>query len=385
MDSRIIYTVAITGILWCHTAYGNAVVAAGSDQYTQAKTLKSIFKGVEDRRLSLLEESINGLDANGSENYFAELEFANADDISGMGANAKSKIHYEYDNDFNKIEVNIQRWDDKTHTWIKSIREMSYYNNNGTLHESNYQSWGIEKAQWNTVCREVYSYDRNDNLTQADLQWQDENGAWSNLGRSSYRYNSEGYLNEHTVQQYDPKTKVWTNITRKVSAYDEEGYEIENTLQKGAGKKDWNNKQRTTYEYATDPELKRAEVVATHQKWHDKYWTNTVREADSHDDNLHQSETISQYWNNDAAMWDNQHRKLKIYSENGHITATEQYYWNTATGTWENATRTLHIYDEKNRLSEMIDQQWKGDTQKDWSNTAHTKLSYANETVLDNP
>lgn len=388
MDSRTIYTAAFAGLLWLQsTTYSHLFSAVGTEPIAQAKTLKAIFKGIEDRRLTLIEENMYG-ENHSEESYFAELEFENTNlkDLIDITNNEKSKVSYEYDADFNKTAVNIQRWDSQTYTWVKNLREILHYNDNGTLHENNYQAWDNNQAQWIPICREIYTYDRNDNLTQADLQWFEENGAWSQIARDTYRYNSDGYLSDYTSQLYDPQSKVWANTARHTYGYDTEGYEIEHATQKSAGRKDWDNQQRTTYDYATDPIAKRVEVTATNQKWQGKYWTNASRETKAHDDIQHQSETIGQYWNADASAWHNQHRQLKTYTDTGALNTNEHFYWNPETQQWENATRTINVYDEKNKLIEIIDQQWIGtEQQQQWVNTAQTKIAYSDETVLDNP
>lgn len=388
MDTHIVYTTTLAVFLWLNTATNsnNALHALNSASYTRAQSLKAIFNGIENRRLSLLEDTYNGSETNNTEKYFADMEFSESKNIDGLENNSKSKVHYEYDADLNKIEVIIQKWNDEKNIWVKHLREMSYYNNNGNLHENNYQTWSSDKMQWIPICREIYNYDRNESLSQSDLQWQEENGSWSNLIRNNYRYNSNGYIKEQIEQKWNEQSKSWVNTTRHNFGYNSEGYEIESYNQVNNEKNSWENKQKTMYEYASDPEQKRTEIVSNYQIWNNKYWTNTMRKIEINDDSLHQSETISQHWNPNTITWDNQYRKTKTYSENGHLNAAEQFYWNTETNSWEYSTRILHLYDEKNRLSEVINQQWNTtNTQQGWTNITQTKLSYLNDTALDNP
>jgi hypothetical protein len=384
MDTYPIYTAAIISLLWLQS-YSHELYALNNDKLTRAQNLKTLFKGIEDRHLSLLEETFNGTETQIDENYLSDIEFYNDKSIGSLPNNTKNKVHYEYDKDFNKRETLIEQWDDNKNTWVKHLREIPLYADNGMLKENSYQAWGGETAQWTTLCREKYVYDRNDNLTQTDLQWQSSNGVWDNLLRENIKYNSDGYMQERTEQQWDSDNKIWQNTALYTFNYDEDGYEIEKIAQQSKGKNYWENQKRTLYDYATDPNAKRTEVISTRQKWNNRYWTNIMRQTESHDDKARQSETISQYWNDDADVWNNQYRHLKTYSENGHISSEEQFFWNGETANWENATRTQHLYDEKNRLIEIIEQQWNSETQQGWAAISQTKVSYTNDKVLDNP
>lgn len=391
MDKKLLYSTALLFSLLVNSINGPQAAAAyygkvSTDQ-EQLEQVRTIFKSLEERRLSLLEEGTVPVNDDEKELYFSEIEFITKEGTAAAEKDYKSKVEITYNENLNKSAVSILRWDDQKRNWENSLRELSIYSQNGMLKELVYERWQTEKTQWNSIARETFAYDKSDNLTQSDWQQIVSNGQTVNLAREVFHYNSDGYLGEQVRQQWNNNDKTWANIEKTIFAYDQDGYEIEKKLQTAAGKKDWQNSRRMQYEYSEDMETKQTQVVTVFQKWQNNFWITESRELAINDDIAMETNNIAQNWNNDAAAWENNFRTVKKYTKSGILNELENYYWNEESQAWENATRILNIYDEANRLTEIIDQQWTSNNSgtengsQGWVSSANARIGYAEQTA----
>lgn len=388
MDKKLLYSAALLFSLLFQQV-GQQAWATSADNAIKAEKekveqVRSIFKSLEERRLTLLEEGTIPINNDENELYFSEIEFFTKEGTAAA-KDSKSKVQLRYDENKNKLEVSILRWDNQELKWNNTFRERSVYSSNGMLNELVYEQWNNENNLWKGIGRELFAYDKNDNLTQNDFQQIVPNGQSINLARYVFHYSNEGYLSEQIEQQWNKDDKNWANAKRTLYAYDNDGYEIEENIQSAIGKKDWANSRRMQYEYSVDADTKQTQVVTVFQKWQDSRWVTESREMCTNDDIAMQTDKVEQNWNSSTARWENSFRTLKKYHKSGNLNELESFFWNEEIQNWENATRMLNIYDDANRLVEIVDQQWGGNGCENglggqgWISNSNARVGYTEQ------
>lgn len=158
-----------------------------------------------------------------------------------------SKDTYTYDGDGNTTNVLSQLWETTSNTW-KNSSQRNYTNNNGLVQQYIIQTWdqsssawlnnqrvlysynasneiqdvtydNISGNSWSSFLKSIYNYDASGSVSKILTQTKGSNTNWVNNSQVLYSNNSNGVLQQYTVQNWDQSSGVWINLQRGSYTY----------------------------------------------------------------------------------------------------------------------------------------------------------------------
>lgn len=270
-------------------------------------------------------------------------------------------------------------WEANDSAWIRDIKTVSTYDNNGNPVEE--FRWEWTDSTWVNYKKSALSYSSSGNvLSQTDVRWNGTN--WENELEQTWSYDSNENLLGSTIRNWNGS--AWENSGRYVSTYDGNNRLIQ-TLDETWNGAAWENSYLQTYSYSINEDT----LEITGQSWGGSAWLNAARDVIVYNQDGNEDMRLNQDWNN--AMWENDTRIFYyyelnsqvasyselwdggnwvseffdtiIYDNNGSVARTTLMEW--ISSAWENVDQNLNSYNAAGNRTENIYQLWNG---AEWEN-----------------
>ncbi len=206
---------------------------------------------------------------NNSEGFYDHIH---GDVWNGSAWQALSQGDYTITPDGNVDTVTTQQWNADSNNWVNSTLTAWTYAN-GLISQIVTQLW--VDNNWQNLTRSTYHYDTSGFLTQIDRdQWSAGTNTWALSSRESFTNSSAGLATGSVVQVYASGTQSWTDYSRDTNTYDGNGnliYKLRELNIVGG----WVNSMQSNYTF--DSNQRKLQGVS--QSWNNGGWINSGRET----------------------------------------------------------------------------------------------------------
>lgn len=159
-----------------------------------------------------------------------------------------------YDENGKLIEKIIQRWHNDQVAWIYD-RKFIYEFNVMQVQGYSIFTWDKLNSRWQPYSKATYLYGEDNSLQSINYQmWQAEN--WMDHSVRRNKKFDEGFLQLMEVEQFDPKSESWKNASRveySMTDFEKRDQAISKRWNEAEGT--WVNLQRSTYTYSKDGQM----------------------------------------------------------------------------------------------------------------------------------
>ncbi len=128
------------------------------------------------------------------------------------------QINYTYNTDGNVIEIVTQLWNNSTNTWNNIERTISDYNFNDKPITQVTDLW--ISGNWQNHAKTTNTYDKSGYLLNSiKQQWNMKTSEWNNSELINYYNNSNGNINQKTIQFWNNLSLLWEYHSRTSYTY----------------------------------------------------------------------------------------------------------------------------------------------------------------------